>query len=449
MSKPFHLPPIQRTHPLYRVTLPWVASAVTRFHRITGTDGMEHLPPPGEPMVLISNHQNGLMDPLVHCTLLGGHQVHWLTRSDVFNGRFLRFLLFGFNMMPIFRRRDRLTDINERNQRIFEVCVARLDRGATVGLYPEGNHAGEPSLRPLKRGVTDLLAMARRAHPGLACIHLVPVGLDYEDYGAFRRNLRYRVGAPIAWHDLWDEATQQLDVPTLVRRMESALRALMVDVPQPGHLRVLHPYVRALRSTECTPEGWRALQTRVGALATLTESALAHVARAWDAAEAQGIGSRIRPEDLGTAPEEVRPIPYGTLLLTAWAWILALPSLPVALFIGTQARRKIRDICFVSTFKLSVGMLLFPLTWLLTATASAAILRASVPEAVAGVGGFWSVVLGAFTLQLLSTRAAGIGFEALRDARNSVLARRAWNHPPTAQAWLHYLRSVENPSSDR
>ena len=196
MSKPFHLPPIQRTHPLYRVTVPWVASAVTRFHRITGTDGMEHLPPPGEPMVLISNHQNGLMDPLVHCTLLGGHQVHWLTRSDVFNGRFLRFLLFGFNMMPIFRRRDRLTDINERNQRIFEVCVARLDRGATVGLYPEGNHAGEPSLRPLKRGVTDLLAMARRAHPDLACIHLVPVGLDYEDYGAFRRNLRYRVGAP-------------------------------------------------------------------------------------------------------------------------------------------------------------------------------------------------------------------------------------------------------------
>lgn len=445
MSKPFHLPPIQRTHPLYRVTLPWVAAAVSRFHHITGTDGMENLPAPGVPTILISNHQNGLMDPLVHCTMLGGHQLHWLTRSDVFNGKLLRFLLFGFNMMPIFRRRDRLTDINERNQRIFEVCVERLQRGATIGLYPEGNHAGEPSLRPLKRGVVDLLAMARRGETGWERIQVIPVGLDYEDYGGFRRRLRYRVGTAIAWQDLWDEEKDQLDAGALLRRMEQALRAQMVHVPHPGHLRILHPYVRALRSTEQAPAQWEAVQRRTEQLAALTEGEMAHIGRAWEAAEALGMGRIYRPEDMGLKPEELRPIRWVAILLSAWAWIPALPSIPVAFFIAGQTRKRIRDICFVSTFKASVGMALFPLTWLLAGFAFAGVWGAVYGQWEALPGGFWGAVAGAFTVQVLSTRVAGWAYGLARDAVGTLRARRAWRDSDLAQTWLHYIQTIEQP----
>lgn len=445
MSKPFHLPPIQRTHPLYRVTLPWVAAAVSRFHRITGTEGLENLPAPGIPTILVSNHQNGLMDPLVHCTVLGGHQVHWLTRSDVFNGALLRFLLFGFNMMPIFRRRDRLADINERNQRIFEVCVERLQRGATVGLYPEGNHAGEPSLRPLKRGVVDLLDMARRREKGREDIQIIPVGLDYEDYGGFRRMLRYRVGKSMAWQDLWDAEKEQLDTGALLRRMESALRDLMVDVPHPGHLRILHPYVRALRTAERGPEAWEDVQRRMRHLGALTEADLAHIARAWEAAAELGVGSAYRPEDLGLAPEAVRPVRGLALLLSAWAWIPALPSIPVALWIQAQARKRIRDICFVSTFKMTAGMVLFPVTWLLAGLAFAGVWGAVMGSWDLLPGGFWGGVAGAFALQVLSTRVAGWAFGLARDAVGSLRARRAWRDPDLAHAWLHYIQTLEQP----
>ncbi len=77
MSKPFHEPPIQRGHPIYRMMLPWVGSAVTRYHRITGTEGIEKIPEPGVPVILVCNHQNGLMDPLIHCGLMRQHQVHF------------------------------------------------------------------------------------------------------------------------------------------------------------------------------------------------------------------------------------------------------------------------------------------------------------------------------------------------------------------------------------
>ena len=161
MSKPFHEPPIQSRHLGYGLALPWVSAAISRFHRIEGAEGLEHVPAPGTPLIIVANHQNGLMDPLVLCSLLSRHQIHWLTRSDIFYKPIVRFFLFSFNMLPIFRRRDRLADIGERNQRIFEICVERLNIGAVIGLYPEGNHNGERSLRPLKRGVIDLLNLSQ------------------------------------------------------------------------------------------------------------------------------------------------------------------------------------------------------------------------------------------------------------------------------------------------
>ncbi|MEN9812949.1 MAG: hypothetical protein RL479_1635 [Verrucomicrobiota bacterium] len=194
MSKPFHEPPIQRGHPIYRMMLPWVGSAVTRYHRITGTEGIEKIPEPGVPVILVCNHQNGLMDPLIHCGLMRQHQVHWLTRSDIFYHPVARFLMFSFNQMPIFRQRDRLPDIDARNRRIFEICVERLRCGAVIGLFPEGNHHGSKSIRPMKRGFVDLLDLGLKTDPTLARLQLLPVGLDYEQYDGFRRRLRYRVG---------------------------------------------------------------------------------------------------------------------------------------------------------------------------------------------------------------------------------------------------------------
>lgn len=438
MSKPFHEPPIQSRHLGYALALPWVAAAITRFHRIEGVDGMEHIPEPGTPVILVANHQNGLMDPLVLCTLMSRHQIHWLTRSDIFYQPVVRFLLFSFNMLPVFRRRDRLADIGERNQRIFEVCVERLNLGAVIGLYPEGNHHGERSLRPLKRGVIDMLNLARSTHPRLADdLVLLPVGLDYEDYGALRRRLRFRIGAPIAWNALVEPETGVLPANTGSRAISEALDALMVNVQPAKHYAVLNPYVRALRSTEQGPAKWAATRERIARLQRLPESAFLAIGGAWDAARAVGVGEGVRPEDLGTRREEVRA-------RKPWTWLLAPVVLGInavnaglAVVLQAQARKRVKDVCFVSTFKSTAGMVLYPVTWAVIAGAVAVV------APVEALGAGWTFALGVVG-QTVASRIGVWWYGHWQDEQGRRNARRFWNDARRAGIWSAYLETIEH-----
>ena len=145
-------PPIQRRHIGYGLAVQLVQSGVKRFHRIERIEGLTNLPEPHEPTIIVGNHQNGLMDAIVQSAMLIPNQIHFLTRADVFSQKTARALLFSFNQMPIYRQRDKLSDARERNKRIFEICAARLNIGATIGLFPEGNHRAVKTLRPMRRG---------------------------------------------------------------------------------------------------------------------------------------------------------------------------------------------------------------------------------------------------------------------------------------------------------
>ena len=437
MSKPFHEPPIQSRHLGYGLALPWVSAAITRFHRIEGVDGLEHVPEPGTPMIVVANHQNGLMDPLVLCSLLSRHQIHWLTRSDIFYQRVVRFFLFSFNMLPIFRRRDRLADIGERNQRIFEICVERLNLGAVVGLYPEGNHNGERSLRPLKRGVIDMLNLAQTTHAHLKeDLVLLPVGIDYEDYGSLRRRLRYRIGAPLNWASWIDPETGAIPANQASRAIAGALDALMINVQPAKHYGDLNPYVQALRSTEQGAETWQSTRDRIASLESLSEPQLEAVAAAWASAQSVGVGSDVRPEDLGTRPEETRK---GT----AWVWALApfilVPNALNALLsvvLQAQARKRVKDICFVSTFKSAAGMVLYPVVWALVA----AVWAVAAPPAELGGGWTFAFVVAG---QTVASRLGVWWYGHALDERGRRRAKRFWADEKRAAAWTAYVNTIE------
>jgi 1-acyl-sn-glycerol-3-phosphate acyltransferase len=179
-KKAFHEPPIQSRHWGYSLALQLVRSAVTRFHRIEGIDGIENITEPKTPTIVVANHQNGLMDPLVVVSLISNSQVHWLTRADIFYKKLTRNILFAFNQMPIFRQRDRLSDARERNNRIFEICAERIRIGGRMGLFPEGNHRSMKSLRPLRRGVSDMVNASIALDSSMRNLKILPVGIDYE-----------------------------------------------------------------------------------------------------------------------------------------------------------------------------------------------------------------------------------------------------------------------------
>ena len=99
-NKPIITPPIQRATLPYYLTRELVKQGVRRFHRLIVFEGQENLPKGRNPIILVSNHQNGLMDPLIASGLLKT-QLHWLTRADIFWNPIVRKVLLVFNQLPI------------------------------------------------------------------------------------------------------------------------------------------------------------------------------------------------------------------------------------------------------------------------------------------------------------------------------------------------------------
>ena len=82
-KRPVLTPPVQRYHLGYFLARLLVSQGAKRFHRIDVLTGLENFPAKNEPMVMVGNHQNGMMDALNICGVMT-RQFHWLTRADVF-----------------------------------------------------------------------------------------------------------------------------------------------------------------------------------------------------------------------------------------------------------------------------------------------------------------------------------------------------------------------------
>ena len=219
-------------------------------------------------MVMVGNHQNGMMDALNICGVMT-RQFHWLTRADVFWNPFAKTMLYSFNQMPIYRQKDRLEDLRERNEIIWNCCIERLEMGASMALFPEGNHNPERHVRSLKRGVSDLIGKSYAKHKSLERLKLIPFGLDYEEYPTYRRRLALRAGEPIEWVDLFDEESGLINYVALNKRI--FLSNLTTDIQPAKEYKIFDPFVRAMRTTESVGLEWKEKNEKIKELASKAE----------------------------------------------------------------------------------------------------------------------------------------------------------------------------------
>jgi 1-acyl-sn-glycerol-3-phosphate acyltransferase len=149
--------------------------AVRLFYRTIGVEHAERIPRQG-PVVVVANHPNGLLDPVVTRLALR-RPLAFLAKSTLFGNPFGRWLMRSFDAIPVYRSRD--GEDTSRNERTFE-----------------GTSHSEPAMRPLKTGAARIALGAERAHQG--GVTILPVGLLYEDKEIFRTRVAASVGAPIA-----------------------------------------------------------------------------------------------------------------------------------------------------------------------------------------------------------------------------------------------------------
>lgn len=154
--------------------------------------------PNDQPVLLLSNHQNALLDALLIATNCGRF-VHFLTRASVFNKSVVDKLLRSLQMLPVYRIRDGWNNIS-KNTPVFSTCSELLQKGEGVVIFPEGSHNLKRTVRPLSKGFTRIIFETLENYPDTN-LQLIPVGVNFVNAKDFEDSVSVYYGKPICAKD--------------------------------------------------------------------------------------------------------------------------------------------------------------------------------------------------------------------------------------------------------
>lgn len=199
------------------------------FRRIV-VSGLENIPK-DKPVLLLSNHQNALLDALIIATRIDG-LAHYLTRAGVFKKAFVSKLLQSFQLIPVYRIRDGYGNLTNNNK-IFETAANLLNEKEIVTIFPEGSHNLARRVRPLSKGFTRIIFNVLDENPE-SDLQLVPIGLNYKNAKECPDSAAVFFGKPIdAKYYLRDNKHET--VVNLKNDLHSTISQLTTHIPKEGH----------------------------------------------------------------------------------------------------------------------------------------------------------------------------------------------------------------------
>lgn len=195
------------------------------FKKVT-VSGTQNIPK-DKAILFVANHQNALIDPL----LIGSRtprELNFLTRADVFNKPLITALLSTVNMMPIYRIKDGMTSLS-KNEVIFEKCRKILSNNGTLLIFPEGNHNIKRRLRVLSKGFTRIVYGTLEKYPEQEIV-IIPIGINYSDAREFASSVHLIYGEPIPVNLKGEKEHLNGASATLKHEVSEAMKKLITHI---------------------------------------------------------------------------------------------------------------------------------------------------------------------------------------------------------------------------
>lgn len=192
--------------------------------------------PKNKAIIFAPNHQNAFMDAMGVVLQTPLQQMIFLARADIFQkDRVAKFLKLC-KIMPIFRLRDGMSSLSN-NDAIFDTTINVLLKGRKVVIFPEGNHDGHRTLRPLKKGLVRMAYQALDEKNGQFELYIVPVGIDYSHYEYWNEEVLVQFGDPILLNDSYSEYKNnpQQAYHHTSDKLSAAMKKLMIHIPDMNH----------------------------------------------------------------------------------------------------------------------------------------------------------------------------------------------------------------------
>ncbi|MGD2069229.1 MAG: 1-acyl-sn-glycerol-3-phosphate acyltransferase, partial [Gemmatimonadota bacterium] len=204
-----------------------VGRAVGVYHRVERRGP----PLPAGPVLVVANHLNALIDPLV-IFRTAGRPTRPLAKAPLFHHPLVGPVLVGLGGLPVFRPRDD-PQLVHRNASTFDAAIEALRGGEAVQIYPEGQSHSGPSLSPLRTGAARIALEAEERAGWELGLRIVPVGLVYQRKHLFRGSAVAVYGEPLTvgtWHDAWT-SDPRAAARTLTREIARCLAEVTLEAP--------------------------------------------------------------------------------------------------------------------------------------------------------------------------------------------------------------------------
>lgn len=230
----------------------FLGRAAAAFHHI------ERVGPelPDGPVLVVANHPNSLLDPLV-IFRIAGRATRPLAKAPLFEQPGVGLLLRAMSGLPVYRREDD-PDRMDRNEETFRAAIDALRSGEAVQIYPEGISHSEPHVQPLKTGAARIALVAEAEADWRLGLRIVPIGLTYARKTFFRGRAVASVGEPVAVRD-WRER-YSTDPQEAVRDLTDAIGRRMTRLTlnlAEREDRALIETAERLWASEKAAAGWR------------------------------------------------------------------------------------------------------------------------------------------------------------------------------------------------
>ncbi len=343
-----------------------------------------HNIPDSGPLIFTPNHQNALMDALALLCNVDRRMV-FMARSDIFQKPAIASILYFIRILPIYRIRDGYESL-KKNKDIFQKTIDVLtDKDCALVILPEGSHSGIRRLRPLKKGFARIAFQTEEAKDFSLGIRIVPVGIDYDDYEAFRSRLTINFGEPILvknYIDQYKEAPAKA-INSLKDELSERIKPLIINIETEKYYDMVNT-LRNLYGKELVEN--IPVSERKENLLKLQQEIVNGLQAAINASSEKidVLDTKVRQymqklrELKIRKTYKIKKVPFTRLISLSILLLLLFPLYLygvvnnfIPMFLSVWAKKKIKDPQFKSSFLFVVSLIAFPLLHILQTVAVA------------------------------------------------------------------------------
>jgi 1-acyl-sn-glycerol-3-phosphate acyltransferase len=190
------------------------------------------------PLLVVSNHQNSLCDPLgllLSIQARDGRKPKVITRADVFDKPLANKLLRWLGLLPAYRMNIDGVESMANNADTFEEAEEELLNNGTVIIFPESRHQDKRWLGKFSSGYLRIAFEAAKKSNFEKEIFILPSCNHYANYFDIQEEMVIKYGTPISiapYYELFKSKprTAQREVNALVRQQVSGLMLDITDL---------------------------------------------------------------------------------------------------------------------------------------------------------------------------------------------------------------------------